>query len=332
MPTTRAAAKAAGSSNEKNHALSAGDKRKAKDREVSPARDHKPAKASKKYKDGVKPIESSLRGAKIPSTIIEKGIVYFLARGKVNTEAPKSLSELQRSYLVLRRLPKDAKLGEGAVPDAPVSRLIAIPKKSLPKSGKDRFMVFVEKSKSTMTDLKESFFSGEQHETKTRGTSKTPPIMPIGEGVYAITNTGRSSHLAYILAIPSEPGKLQSDLGIRERGSFIISLKNPTVGGPANAQLSEKPNFPKHIMDDFGGLRWIPIQKSEHLDYPNAQLLVVGEGQGEFRGAVIADHGSGRDAQEEGPEEELEKLDDEENIRISHLKGMTAPLNANFMH
>jgi hypothetical protein len=331
MPTTRAAAKSARKSTDKSHVLTAGEKRKAKDSEVILASHDKPAKASKPSKDRTKPIKSSpSRGTEIPSTIVEKGIVYFLTRGRVNTENPQNVSELQRSYLVLRPLPRDAEIGKGAIPDAPVSRLIVIPKKALPQNGKERFMVFIEKSKSTMENLKDTVFSGEQHETKTKGTRKTPPVMPIGEGVYAITNTGRNSHLVYILAIPSEPGILQSDLGIHERGSFVISLKNPTIGGPATAQLSEKPLFPTHIMNDFEGLRWIPVQKPEHLDYANAQLLLVGEGQGEFGGAVNTEHESGEDTHE-GPEEELEKLDEEENIRISHLKCMMHPLKAGFI-
>src|ERR1700743_1264323 len=105
MPTTRAAAKAARKSNEKSHALTAGEKRKAKDSEVVLASHDKPAKASKPSKDRIK--SSPSRGTEIPSTIIEKGIVYFLTRGRVNTENPQNVSDLQRSYLVLRPLPRD---------------------------------------------------------------------------------------------------------------------------------------------------------------------------------------------------------------------------------
>jgi hypothetical protein len=73
------------------------------------------------------------------------------------------------SYIVLRPLPIGAKLGEGPLEDAGNSRLLALPKKVLPRSNKDRFLVFVEKSKATLKELKETFISGSDYATKTAG-------------------------------------------------------------------------------------------------------------------------------------------------------------------
>ena len=106
-------------------------------------------------------------------------------------------------------------------------------------------MVFVEKAKTSYKDLKENFLSASDYATKTAGTSHMPPVTPVGEGIYAITTTGRESHLAYILTIPNELNEVQKDIGLRERGSFITSLKNPEQKGPANASLGKSPDWPK---------------------------------------------------------------------------------------
>jgi hypothetical protein len=263
---------------------------------------------------------SAERKKKAPSNIVEKGIIYFLTRGRVGIEAPDSVQDLQRTYFVLRPIPIGAKIGEGAVEDSKANRLFALPKKVLPKSGKDRFMAFVEKSQISMKELKEEVFKATEYETKTLGTRVTPHISPIGEGVYAITETGRDSHLVYMLTIPEKPEEVQEALGLREKGSFILSLKNPNSKGPANASLPEKPDYPQDIIDDFRGLSWMAVHKSKYLDYPNAQILLIGEGQDKF-GAAVEQTDSDKNKDKETPQEELEKLEDEDQLRVEHLHG-----------
>lgn len=73
--------------------------------------------------------------------------------------------------MVLRPLPSGAKITDsGAVQDVSNNRLIALPKKVWPKSGRDRFMVFVEKTGVSTETLKEEFFQGSDYSTKTTGT------------------------------------------------------------------------------------------------------------------------------------------------------------------
>lgn len=96
-------------------------------------------------------------------------------------EDPSKVQDLQRSFFVLRPLPDGAKLTDGAVQDVGNNRLIALPKKVWPKSGKDRFMVFVEKAKTSMATLKEEFFSGSDYATQTMGTRHTPVRKAIVE-------------------------------------------------------------------------------------------------------------------------------------------------------
>jgi hypothetical protein len=190
--------------------------------------------------------KSSQREKKLPSSILEKGVIYFFTRNRVGIEDAESVGDLQRTYFVLRPLPIGAKLGDGALPDSENNRLFALPKKVFPKSHSDRFMTFVEKAPTTIQDLKENFFQGSSYETKTAGTRKVDPVTTAAEGVYAITRTeDRSTHLAYAITIPSDIGEVQEDLGLRPQGSFIFSVKNPERSGPANASLPQGPDFPK---------------------------------------------------------------------------------------
>jgi hypothetical protein len=188
--------------------------------------------------------ETSTREESTPSSILEKGLIYFFFRGRVGIDQPSDVGEIARSYIVLRPIPHGAKLGEGPIGDDGTNRLLALPKKVLPASPKDRFMVFVEKANVAMEEIRSTLASSD-YTTKTVGTRHAPSATPIGEGVYAITSTGRESHLAYILTIPSKVSEVQQDVGLRQHGSFVTSVKNPKYPGPANANLPQGPEFPQ---------------------------------------------------------------------------------------
>ena len=101
-----------------------------------------------------------------------------------------------------------------------------------------------------MADFKISLvkeqLSASDYSTKTAGVVRhTPAATPIGEGVYAITKTGRETHLAYILTIPSEISEVQQGVGLRQRGSYLTTAKNPTTAAPANASLPQGPDYPQ---------------------------------------------------------------------------------------
>lgn len=155
------------------------------------------------------------------------------------------MNDVARSFIVLRPLPTGAALGEGPIKDDKNCRLIAMPKKNLPKSTHDRFMGFVEKTGVDVNTLRDSFISSAEYETKTKGTRETPAATPVAEGVYAITSTPRSSHLAYVLTIPSELDEVQKDFGLKNRGSFVVSSKNPKFPGPSSARLPKGPEYPQ---------------------------------------------------------------------------------------
>jgi hypothetical protein len=189
--------------------------------------------------------EDTKREEIIPSNLLEKGIIYFFYRPRINVEDPHSINDVARSFFVLRPTPKGAKLRDGPIPDENNCRLLMLPKKTYPASGKDRDMAFVEKAKVSLKTLRDSFMASETYQTKTRGERTTPEARPYAEGVYALTRTTRASHLAYILTIPSEPGDVQQNFGLRHRGSFVLQSKNPRYPGPANAQLPKGPEYPE---------------------------------------------------------------------------------------
>ncbi|KAL8907986.1 MAG: hypothetical protein Q9207_001060 [Kuettlingeria erythrocarpa] len=280
--------------------------------------DHAEPNASEEAKGGDAVEESTEREESTPSSILEKGIIYFFFRGRVGIEEPSDVNDIARSYIILRPLPRGAKLGDGPIGDAGHNRMLALPKKVLPVSPKDRFMVFVEKANATMDDIKNSL-SASDYMTKTAGSRHTPAAAPIGEGVYAITSTGREAHLAYILTVPSEVSEVQEDIGLRQRGSYLTSAKNPTTAAPAGANLPKGAEYPQEILDEFHGRGWMPLEP-KLLDYENTQFLLIGHKEDSLEKATVPqpdDEENGKEA----PKEELEKLEHEDGLRVQHLKG-----------
>ncbi|KAF4624743.1 hypothetical protein G7Y89_g13427 [Cudoniella acicularis] len=258
------------------------------------------------------------RDAAVSSSILEKGIIYFFFRGRVGIEDPQSLEDVARSYIVLRPLPIGAKIGEGPMQDDGRARLLALPKKMLPKSRRDRFLTFVEKSGVSIKDIREQFASSE-YATKTSGTSNTPAATPSAEGIYAIISTGRESHLAYHVTIPKEIGEVQKELGINKKGSFVVSAKNPEASGPANSTLGNPAKYLEEIQKKFCGLRWMPLIP-ELLEYEATQFLVIGEGMGELGKVVEEQEKDKENNAKKKPVEEVEKLEEEDHDRVEGLK------------
>ncbi|KAF7181961.1 hypothetical protein CNMCM7691_001349 [Aspergillus felis] len=257
----------------------------------------------------------------VPSNILEKGIIYFFFRPRVNVEDPHSVKDVARSFFVLRPTPLGAVLdaNQGTVAADARCRLMILPKKKFPTSGRERDMGFVEKAGISMKELHDSFMVGEKYETSTRGERAVQEARPYAEGVYAITSGKRASHLAYILTIPQELGSIQEDFGLHSQGSWILQSKNPKYPGPSFAQLPKDPEYPESVRQKFGDYRWVPLEP-EFIDYPNAQFLMIGEATDDLGKAATAEPGK-KEAHEEQPGEELEKLEQENEERIESLKG-----------
>lgn len=192
-------------------------------------------------------VEDHGRDGSMPSNILEKGIIYFFLRGRVGIDHPKKVSDIARTFILLRPIPTDAKLGDGPIGDAGNSRLIAIPKKKLPKTGRDRWIAFVEKTDASFDELKKDFLPANDYDTKTAGVRHSPPAVPLAQGVYALTTTGRESHLAYMVTLPHELGEVQTTIGLKEKGSWILSTRNPQYPAPSNTGLPQGPEYSKEV-------------------------------------------------------------------------------------
>ncbi|KAL6240132.1 hypothetical protein BDW75DRAFT_235958 [Aspergillus navahoensis] len=281
--------------------------------------DGKPDGASNGTDTGMKTTKK--REEIVPSNILEKGIIYFFYRGRVNVEEAHGIQDVARSFFVLRPTPLGASMDseQGAVDSGAKCRLMILPKKKYPRSGKDREMGFVEKSGASVKQLQESFIAGDTYETSTRGTREIPEAKPYAEGVYAMTSTKRATHIVYHITLPEKPGEIQEDFGLSERGSWLVQSKNPKFPSPPSARLPKEPEYPESILGKFGDLRWIPAEP-ELLDYPNAQFLMVGSAIGDLGKAATAEEGDKR-PEEEQPEEELSKMEEENEERIESLGG-----------
>lgn len=271
---------------------------------------------SEKRQNGKTGVDPPGRDGEVPAGILEKGIIYFFFRGRVDTDEPQGVQDIARTYIILRPLPKDASLSKGPIGDGGNSRLCALPKKTFPQTGRDRWIVFVEKGSASFQALKESFLESQEYKTKTVGTRHKPAATPTGEGVYAITSTGRENHLVYMMTLPSKPGKVQEELGLKKKGSFIISTRNPKYPPPKYAQLPKGPSYSEEIMDEFRGLRWIPTLP-KHLNVEYTQFLLIGESSGIEK----ATHPTG-DKKKEGKEDmeaEIDTLEHEDTSRMKSL-------------
>ncbi|TWU76357.1 hypothetical protein ED733_006267 [Metarhizium rileyi] len=325
MPTTRSgktiSVPAHAGPEKKKQKVDANDRSRSK----KPARDNQKQQneaKSAKIKTPEKPVakKTANRDKTTPSNVLERGVMYYFIRGRVDVDTPKTVSDIARGYIILRPMASDAKLGRG-LPATATCRLIALPKKTLPASPKDRFMAFVEKSGASYDKLREEFLKGRDYETKTAGHRHSPDATPVGEGVYAITTTGRESHLSYMATLPEEMGELQRALRFDTKGSFIVSSKNPAYKGPASARLPEGPEYPPKVLEKFKGLRWVGAQP-EFLDYPRAQMLLIGHktGLGKEDGSDGEGEGDG-DGNGDGDDvvDVLSELEEQDVERMRHL-------------
>jgi len=117
-------------------------------------------------------VEDPKREAAIPSSILEKGIVYFFYRPRVGIEDPKGISDVARTFIVLRPIPLGAQIGQGPLEDDEKARLLALPKKMVPKGKQDRFLMFTDKVGMSIKDIRDHFASN-QYATKTSGYGST---------------------------------------------------------------------------------------------------------------------------------------------------------------
>ncbi|KAJ6134780.1 hypothetical protein N7523_001102 [Penicillium sp. IBT 18751x] len=178
---------------------------------------------------------------------LKNGLIYFFYRSRVGVSGARGIQDVARSFIVLRPAPPDATSGQskGSVEFGTKFRLLVVPKKAFPISGRIKEMGFIEKAGITLKELQETFMAGGEYKTETYGTRTIPEATLYAKGVYAITSTQRSSYLSYILTNPQTLGSVQEDFNLRVRGSWLVQSKNPKLSSPASVSLPKGPDYPE---------------------------------------------------------------------------------------
>jgi len=204
------------------------------------------------------------------ATTLERGHIFFFYRPRVHPPdeewVPTSVEDINRTYIVLRR---------GA---RKLYRLIVIGRKRLPDVGRhEREWGFVDLVSPNPDDI-QTVIEGSDYETKTRGERVLPAARPAGEGVYALVRHDNHTHLAYTLEIPKRAGAVQRELHIEPEASYIVTVKNPQTPTPPGVGLPAETaaDYPASLQSMFHGRRFLPADPPELLDYPGAQLILIG--------------------------------------------------------
>lgn len=196
---------------------------------------------------------------------LEQGDIYFLYRPRVQTEKAHNLEDIQRLYLVLK--------GE----QSSYYRLIIVGKKQLPSYGESQVeFAFVDAISKNSEGLA-STLQAQRYETKTRGKRDLPAARPFAEGKYILLKDGSNSYLIYQLERPRKLGKPQEQFNLDYEGNWIISVKNPEASSEKGLTPEKKADFPKELLDRFQNRKFIPLDTPDYLNYPGAELLLIGE-------------------------------------------------------
>lgn len=232
-------------------------------------RGRKPTQRKKSPKKSKKEEEETQK----ETEILERGLIYFFYRPKVEVEEVKSLNEVQRLHILL--WPEAPTMAEHKDIKGKL-RLIGVSKKKLPSAEKHQVMFsFIEMVSDSVDEIKKDLGPKDYQTPKTHKEHHLLPARPLGEGVYAIVKHGEHTHLAYVLEQPEELGKVQKAFGIKKEESMILSMKNPHFIEGQHAK------YPKHIQEHFQGkvkkeTKFTSVDLPEMLDYEGGQLLLIG--------------------------------------------------------
>ena len=197
--------------------------------------------------------------------VLEEGELFFFFRPVVDEHEPGGLVDVQQFYLVMR--PVESKR----------LRLLVVGRKRLPPVEENErnwgFVDLVDERIETVRDA----LAKQTYDTRTLGERTNPPARPVGEGVYAVYRDGRDTRFAYVLRLPEQPDEAQQALNIEEEAVYILSVKNPEAGQPAQAGLAErkKADFPDELLERFDGRRWTAADPIDFLDHEGAELLLI---------------------------------------------------------
>jgi hypothetical protein len=130
---------------------------------------------------------------------LEKGVIYFFFRPRLETENVSSLNDVQISYLLLHPTKSDVSSVQNNL------RMIQIPEIALSVTGThQRLLAFLiskdESVNNSKNDIEESKVSNATREGRFQ-----PDARLVAEKVYVIYGDqhGRRTHFAYLLTLPS---------------------------------------------------------------------------------------------------------------------------------
>ncbi|KAI5462025.1 hypothetical protein BGZ63DRAFT_423326 [Mariannaea sp. PMI_226] len=254
--------------------LGSGETAKNNQKQQSPNISNDHAQSDGHTSSAVPLVRSSDGGTKNVTSILEAGAILFFIRGRVGIDMPDNIDSISRTYIVLRPIAQLGRSLQDYVGSTSTSRVLILPKKRLPRKG-ERFMVFVNKANESENDIKADLSASPEYATKGSGLHYVPAAKQVGRGIYTITTAQGATRLTYMITPSSELVDSRKLIGLVDHGSFIMFTKNPTYQGPVNTQVSSGPNFSEEIWKEFRCLRWVP-SKPAHLEYANAQLLLIG--------------------------------------------------------
>jgi len=242
--------------------------------------------------------------------ILEKGHMYFFYKPKVEEDEVTKFAEVKRLYVVLtpgtvketqEPEEKSTKKGRKSSPtkkkkvteeevkeeskekeemasqstreDNLIKRLIIIGAKKMPNIEKhERLWGKVTLVTRSFKELDQELV-GLEYETKTRGVRHQGPARAVAEGVYAILEHHRHTHLVYVLELPKELSEVQKAFNLDKEGSFILAVKNPDM---MFKREGSKPKYPPKLANLFDQKRWIPANPPELLDHRGTEVLFIG--------------------------------------------------------
>jgi hypothetical protein len=186
--------------------------------------------------------------------ILEQGYAFFFYRPRVGAAEVSRLDDVQRFIVILKP--------DG---DRQYRRLIVGRKRLPDPNSHEREWAFVVEVTDDPAELRDEM-------------EEEPRAQPAGVARYVLADHGGHTHLAYALARPPDDARLQRELNIRSEASYVIAVRNPDTSAPPGAGLPEhrRAQYPRELHDRFAWRRFIPANPPVLLDYPGAELVLIG--------------------------------------------------------
>ncbi|MEA2127452.1 MAG: hypothetical protein QOJ85_343 [Solirubrobacteraceae bacterium] len=198
--------------------------------------------------------------------VLERGDIFWFYRPRVGVDQVHDLDDVQRFFFIL-------------APDgASRYRRLVVGRKRMPDpASHEREWAFVAEVTEDPEELRDDI-EPVRYETKTRGERVVGPARPAGEGRYVIAGHDDHTHVATALELPPEPGPVQRRFGITERASYIVAVRNPDVDVPRGQGLppERRADFPAELRERFRGRRFAALAPPSFLDYPGAEIVLIG--------------------------------------------------------